>query len=149
MFGNIGNQALVSIDGTDMPVQSMFDSRFCSHKFKSNGLKFEVGVCIQTGDIVWINGSFRCGMADITIARQAVVSALEEGEMAEADGGYRGEPFYTKVPKAASSKSKEEAYMKTVARSRHETANKRLKIYGILKKAFRHDLTKHYVLFSC
>ena len=56
---------------------------------KSNGLKFEVGVCIQTGGIVWINGSFRCGMADITIARQAVVSALEEGEMAEADGGYR------------------------------------------------------------
>ena len=60
---------------------------------------------------------------------------------------YRGEPFYTKVPKDAS--SKEEAYLKTVARSRHETANKRLKIYGILKKAFRHDLTKHYVLFSC
>ena len=65
--------------------------------------------------------------------------------MAEADGGYRGEPFYIKVPKDAS--SKEEAYIKTVARSRKKTANNRLKIYGILKKAFRHDLTKHSAVF--
>lgn len=145
MLGKIGNQALVTIDGTDMPVESMFDPKFCSHKFKSNGLKFEVGVCIETGDIVWINVPFRCGMGDITIARQAVISALEDGEMAEADGGYRGEPFYIKVPKDAT--SAEEFDMKNVARSRHETANKRLKIYGILKKAFRHDLTKHSAVF--
>ncbi|KAL3790235.1 hypothetical protein ACHAWO_001310 [Cyclotella atomus] len=67
--------------------------------------------------------------------RQAVLNALEREEICEADGGYNGEPFKIKTPKAAS--TAEEKYMKTVVQSRHETANKRFKIFEILKKRYR------------
>ena len=33
-----------------MPVQMNFAEKFLSHKFKGNGVKYEVGVCIKTGD---------------------------------------------------------------------------------------------------
>jgi hypothetical protein len=55
-LGDFGNKALVTLDGTDMPVQMIFFKKFMSHKFKGNGLKYEVGVCIATGCIVWIHG---------------------------------------------------------------------------------------------
>lgn len=74
---DIGNQALVTIDGTDMPVQMGFSKKFFSHKFKSSGVRYEIGMCIQTGHIVWINGPFRCGLPDIEVARQGVIGALD------------------------------------------------------------------------
>eukprot|EP00804_Cyclotella_cryptica_P009884 CCRYP_014185-RA/>CCRYP_014185-RA protein AED:0.05 eAED:0.05 QI:0/0/0/1/1/1/2/0/295 len=144
-LGDVGNDALTTIDGTDMPVQHRFDKKFYSHKFKSNGLRFEVGVCIQTGHIVWLNGPFCAGKNDITIAQQALIRALDEGEMVEADGGYAGEEHYIKVPKDAI--SREQSKMKQTARSRHESANSRLKIFQILKKEFRHKLMKHSSVF--
>jgi hypothetical protein len=140
-----GSKARVTIDGTNMPVQYEWDPRFMSHKFMSNALKYEIGVCIKSGNIVWINGPFCGGEHDITIARQAVIDAMDEDEMAEADGGYEGEKFSIKIPDDA--KSKDEGYMKQVARSRHETANKRFKIFEILRKRFRHDLEKHSECF--
>lgn len=144
-LGDIGNEALVSINGTDLPVQYCFNRRFFSHKFRSNGLRYELGVCLRTGDIVWINGPFRAGQSDINIARQAVTSALEDGEKVEADGGYDGEKLHIKIPTDAM--DAEEHRMKTIARSRHETANKRMKIYQILTKPFRHDLSKNSSAF--
>jgi hypothetical protein len=108
-------------------------------------LKYEVCVCIQSGNIVWVNGPFRGGEHDITIARQALLDALDEDEMVEADGGYAGEQFYIKIPKDAS--SEEEKWMKQVTRSRHETANKRFKIFEILRTRFRHELEKHSSCF--
>eukprot|EP00804_Cyclotella_cryptica_P008160 CCRYP_004634-RA/>CCRYP_004634-RA protein AED:0.21 eAED:0.21 QI:0/-1/0/1/-1/1/1/0/100 len=100
-----------------MPVQHRFDKKICSHKFKSNGLKYEVGVCIQSGNIVWINGPFRGGECDLNIARHAVIGALDEGEMVEADGGYEGEPFYIKISKDVT--GEEQKRMKTITRARH------------------------------
>ena len=73
-MGDCGNKALVTLDGTDMPVQMKFSEKFMSHKFKGNGLKYEVGVCIVTGRIVLIHGPSRAGESDITLARQAFVS---------------------------------------------------------------------------
>jgi hypothetical protein len=49
------------------------DPKFCSHEFKSNGLKYEVGVYIQSGNIVCDNGPFCGGENDLTIAHQAVI----------------------------------------------------------------------------
>ncbi len=43
---------LVTLDGTDMPVQMKFSKKFMSHKFKGNGLKYKVGVCIVTAQVV-------------------------------------------------------------------------------------------------
>lgn len=143
--GDKGYAARVTVDGTDMPVQHHFDPKFMSHKFKSNGLKYEVGVCILSGNIVWLHGPFRGGESDIEIIRSAMLDALDKNEMVEADGGYRGEEFYIKCPNDAS--SSEQRYMKTVARSRHETANERFKIFDILRTKFRHPLEKHSMCF--
>ena len=128
-----------------MPVQHHFDPKFMSHKFKSNAVKYEVGVCILSGNIVWINGPFRGGESDITIIRQAALDALDKNEMIEADGGYNGEPYYIKCPNDASSRN--QRYIKTVARSRHETTNKRFKIFEILKIRFRHSMLQHSMCF--
>jgi hypothetical protein len=51
-LGNTGNKALVTLEGTDMPVEMKFSEKFMSHKFKGNGLKYKVGVCIATGHVV-------------------------------------------------------------------------------------------------
>eukprot|EP00804_Cyclotella_cryptica_P027370 CCRYP_008812-RB/>CCRYP_008812-RB protein AED:0.16 eAED:0.09 QI:0/-1/0/1/-1/0/1/0/164 len=129
-----------------MPVQHRFDPKYLSHKFNSNGLKYKVGVCIQTRHIVWINGPFRSGFHDIDICRRALIGALDEDEDVEADGGYQGEPHYLTIPKDA--KDREEWFMKTDVQSHHETANKWLKIFDILRKQFRHDLRKHSSVFK-
>jgi len=68
--GDIGNACKVSVDGTDFRIFNWkpFWSGWFSHKFKGPGVRYEVGLCIRTGDIVWINGPFPCGQyPDITI----------------------------------------------------------------------------------
>ena len=55
-MGNSGFKALVTLDGTNMPVEIKFANDFMSHKFKGIGLKNKVSVCIVTGQIVWIHG---------------------------------------------------------------------------------------------
>jgi hypothetical protein len=45
------------------------------------GLRYEIAICIQTGEPVWINGPFPCGSwPDLIIARNALVDALDAGE---------------------------------------------------------------------
>jgi len=83
---------LETLDGTDMPVEMKFAKEFMSHKFKGNGLKYEVGVCIATGHIVWVHGPSRAGESE------AFVSFLNDDEMAVADSGYRGEIRSIKTP---------------------------------------------------
>jgi hypothetical protein len=67
-LGDCGNKALATLDGTDMPVQMKFCKNFMSHKFKGNGLKYKVDVCIATGQIVWIHGPSQAGINNITLA---------------------------------------------------------------------------------
>ena len=130
-----------------MPVQMKFSEKFMSHKFKGNGLKYKVGVCIATGRIVWIHGPSRAGMNDITLARQAFVSFLNDNEMAVADSGYRGEMHHIKTPDLMHFRSGEEYYDAAVARARHETVNSRFKNKQVLVKRFRHSLAFHSSCF--
>ena len=143
--GDTGNQALTTFDGTDLKCEMRFNKKYFSHKFKAGGVKYEIGVCIATGHIVWINGPFRCGMHDITVFRQAAIDALEEEEKVEADGGYKGESLHINTPNLYGPKQLE--VMKSGARGRHETVNKRIKIFGILKQNFRHEKSFHSSCF--
>ena len=68
--GYCARLCLVMVDGTDFWICELkpFTKHFYSHKFVKAGLCYEVGVCIQTGFIVWINGPFAVGKySDITI----------------------------------------------------------------------------------
>ena len=74
-----GSRCLVSIDGTDFRIEepTIWDPKWHSQKFNGPGLRYEVGVCIQTGDIVWINGPYPPGeWNDLQIALDELVYML-------------------------------------------------------------------------
>ena len=146
-MGDIGNDALVTIDGTDMKVQMHYDKRYFSHKFHSKGLRYEVGICILTEYIVWINGPFQCGIPDIEIARQCLVGNLTLNEMVEADNGYEGEDWHIRTPAAQHYRSNKEKQTKRRTAQRHETVNERLKNFNVLSNAFRLPLKRHSSCF--
>lgn len=138
----------MTVDGTDFRIEEPkpFSSRWYSHKFKGPGLRYEIGVCIQTGWIVWVHGAFPCGRYnDITIFRRALQKLLDDGERVVADGGYKdkGEGT-TETPTGYNTFDQ---YMKSMARARHETINRRFKEFNILGHRFRGSLKEHKCIF--
>ena len=146
--GNSRKTCKVTVDGTDCRIYEPkpFNKKWFSHKFWKAGLRYEVAVCIKTGDIVWTNGPFPCGRwPDIRIFRRNLIRMLGFGEMVEADLGYRGEPNYVRTPHNYLSRSDRRAKKKT--RARHETVNKRLKDFRCLSSVFRHERRDHQPCF--
>lgn len=145
---DVGNDCLVTIDGTDCKIPNVKgqEKAFRSHKFKHAGLRYELAVCIATGWIVWLIGPFPCGdWPDIVIFRFALKHLLEGKEQVEADDGYIGDdPLKTKVPKSMVHNHDEKMLInRTKVRRRHETANGRIKMFGCMKDSFRHDISFH------
>ena len=142
---------MTSNDGVDFeiaepwPYNRYISKRWYSHKFKGPGIRYLIGVAILTGDIVHISGPYPCGdWPDVKIFKQDIVPELDANERVEADGGYASlDPQYTKTPESASSRE-ESKDLKNKVRARHETVNKRLKQWAILRKVFTNtDLKKH------
>ena len=87
-----GNDCLISDDGTDFRVAEM-GRRWYSFKYKKSGVRYKVGLCILTGEIVWIAGPYECGKCnDISIFRNVLMTKLGPAKRVEADDGYIGEP---------------------------------------------------------
>ena len=141
----------MSVDGTDFRIirPSRDDlKKIYSHKFKSSGLRYEVALCIQTGDLVWTNGPFPCGSyPDISIFLQDLAPLLREGERVEADLGYAGWPDFVDTPKDNVFGDAHQAQAKAFVRARHEHVNSRLKNFKILSERFRHDRATHGLVF--
>jgi hypothetical protein len=139
----------VSVDGTDFRIYepTPFNKGWYSHKFHGPGVRYELGLSIYSGDIVWVNGPFPCGQwPDIKIFRSKLINQLEQDEiMVEADNGYRGEP--SKIRLKDDYNDLTEKKQKDEIRSRHETVNRRFKQFGALGQVFRHDLSKHVDVF--
>ena len=139
----------MTIDGTDCRIETPWIkwNGWSSHKFnKKAALRYEVGVGIQSGDIVWVAGPFPAGRySDITIFRMFLKPLLLDGERVEADCGYDGDPK-TCTPENML-RSKRRASRAAFARNRHETANGRIKIFNALGSVFRHDKEKHGFVF--
>jgi hypothetical protein len=116
----------VSVDGTDFPVSRSDKKKYFSHKFKNSGLRYEVAISIQTGDIVWVNGPFPCGeFPDIKIFRLGLKTKLRYlEEKVEADDGYMGEHDYIELPYNHGGAGQKQIKVKQNLRSRHETCNK-------------------------
>lgn len=140
---------MVTVDGTDFEIYepTPFSPGWYSHKFKGAGLRYEVALAISTGDIVHINGPFPCGnYPDITIFRSKLKGMLRDGEMVEADNGYRGEHNHVRTP--VDYVSTTDKKQKAKAMARQETINRRFKQFGALKQVFRHDISVHRVVFE-
>ena len=139
----------MSIDGTDFRVAE-HGPAWSSHKYNmKSGVRYEVGLCIATGDIVWINGPYNCGRwPDISIFRNSLLSHLAPNERVEADDGYIGEaPRYVKCPKSIANVPEKE-YMQQRVRNRQESVNNRFKFWGILKQVYKqHRISSHADVF--
>ena len=131
------------------PYEREWSKRWFSPKFKGAGLRYEIGISILGGDIVWVNGPFPCSQyPDIAIfMNHGLKDMLEENERVEADDGYKGaDPEFAKTrsgvfhPNLGSD-------VRNKVRARHETCNKRIKQFGALKDVFRHHITKHSTVF--
>jgi hypothetical protein len=105
-----------------------------------------MGVYIQTGDIVCVNGPFKCGeWPDINIFCRDLKGRLAPGEKVETDAGYRGDDSI-RTPN-------EVAHMvdwraKSVAHARYEKINHRFKKLYALGGVFRHHHRMHKPVFS-
>jgi len=145
-----GRDVRVSVDGTDFRIeeQTPFDKAWFSHKFKGPGLRYEVGVCIQTGHIVWTNGPYRCGKwPDIKIAKEKLFRCLDAGEKVIADNGYGTSGVYTIIPKNIENPSVKHVH--GMIRARHEIVNRRLKQWQVLGGGrYRAALHKHKKYFG-
>lgn len=143
----------MSIDGIDVRIpqqgHAIAGNPFSSHKFAGKcALRYEIGVDILAGNVVWIEGPYAAGKyTDLTIFRTSLIHWLDPYERVEADDGYIGEaPQRVKCPSSAANPT-ENLAMQNRVRSRHETLNGRLKNWEILKQPFRHNILDHGDVF--
>eukprot|EP00536_Pseudo-nitzschia_multiseries_P015770 jgi/Psemu1/43791/gm1.43791_g len=123
-----------------------------SHKFNGPAVKYEVGVCLKTGWIVWINRPFVGSKNDGTIYKEGLSNLLHDDEAVEVDRGYRG---HDKMKLPDMGLTGIERKMKSNAQSQHETVKGRLKIFNVLTSHFRNMKTnrqgmmqKHKISFE-
>ena len=143
-----GSLCLVTVDGTDFKINepTPFSRKWYSWKINHAGLRYEVGVCIQTGWIVWINGPYAPGhWPDLAISRDGLCDELDRDEVFLADGTYADGYGWCETPTGLKNRDQR---MKAKARARHEKVNGRLKFFGALERCFRHHRKKHGRVFS-
>jgi hypothetical protein len=93
----VGNDCTMTIDGTDfqIPQQGAAErgNAFASHKYAGKlALRYELGVDILAGNLVWIQGPYPAGKYnDFKIFNNVIRHYLEPGKRVEADSnGYVG-----------------------------------------------------------
>jgi hypothetical protein len=137
------------VDGTNFWIAKGYSKPFWSYKFKKSGLRYEVGLSIQTGDICWLSGLYAPGKRNyLSIFRDLLVSMLEPGKRCETDRGYQGAtPACVKCPGVVEA-DPNTAQIQQRIRSRQETVNKRLKNWVILSTMYCHNLLEHQTVFG-
>lgn len=139
----IFESCLLSIDGTDCPIQEPipFSSDWWSHKLNRAGLRYEIGISLSRGYIVWVNGPYPCGThRDIDIFQSGIKRRLLPEELVLADRGYPDFNCCINVPELTPAVSQK--YL-----ARHETCNGRMKSFKSLSSTFRHSHEKHALCF--
>ncbi len=92
------NDCTMTVDGTDFRVPqkgvTTKGNAIASHKYVGkSSLRYELGVDILTGNLVWIQEPYPAGKyTNIKIFNNVLRNFLEPGERVEADEGYRGHP---------------------------------------------------------
>jgi hypothetical protein len=146
----VGNDCLMSIDGTDFHILQKGPA-FASHKYAGkSALRCELGINILAGNLVWVSGPYPAGKwNDVIFFLNELAHCLGPGERVEADNGYVGHADKIKCPNNNCNPA-ENLAMQARVRSLHETFNARLKFWGILGQTYRHDILKHgSVFYAC
>ena len=73
----------LSVDETDVRTEepTPFNPKFYSHKFKSAALRYEFGIFVTSGHIVWVHGPYPAGeFSDQSIFNRRLQRMLVKGE---------------------------------------------------------------------
>lgn len=138
----------MSVDCTDCPFQQILiehpteegkkiiNKNLYSFKFKGPGLRYELAVSLLNDDIVWLSGPHLPGMKnDLQIFRSGLLHMLEPGERCEADKIYLGDaPKFIKCPGMVGIHDDDRGKR---VEARHETVNKRLKIFSCVANRYK------------
>jgi hypothetical protein len=143
---------LLSVDGVHFRVnepRTEPSSKWCSHKHKSAGLAYELGISIYKNRLVWIKGPFKAAVHDRTIfLREGLADKIPAGKKAVADRGYRGEKGKEKLSIRNPRDSDALKQFKKRVRARHENFNARIKVFKILAERFRHGVKRHKAILE-
>lgn len=154
--GDRNNDCLISVDTLDFqipepyPFEKGWSERWVSHKNNKPGLRYEIALSIIGGDICWTNGPFPCGSHNDwkIFSQEGLAHQLEVNERVEADDGYRaGDPDLCKTPYSPYHPKGNKDVRRRVM-GRQEAINKKIREWQILKRVFRHDISKHSSVFS-
>ncbi len=151
--GDIGNNCLMPIDGTDFRIpqtgKATTSNWFASHKYVGkSALRYKIWVNILGGDLVWIQGPYPAGQfTNIKNDKKVLRQFLKTGKCIEADKGYLGAANEIKCPNNSCNPVKNKG-MQSCTQSHHETINRQLKMWGILKEVYRHDIKWHGKVFQ-
>ena len=127
----------MSSDCTDCPVFEPwpFSKKMFSKKFNGPGVKYDVGVCIKTGHIVWVDGPFVASHSESTLFKHGLGKHIFDGEKVEVDSGPKGDDRLVQPHVGKDSKERKQ---KSVVRGRQEGVNGRMKVYSVLTTHFHH-----------
>jgi DDE superfamily endonuclease len=122
-------------------------SKWYSWKHNGPGLTYELCVDIHRQKLLWIGGPRPAGTPDIALCKETgVLEKIPAGRKIIGDKGYRGVP--DKITTPTGDESNNVKIFKGRARARHETINKRIKSFGIIRQQFRSDIGYHRMAFE-
>lgn len=153
-FQNGVNMVNMVLDATECPIEKPIDwttqNRYYSGKKKKHTIKYEVGVQINTGKIVWVAGGLPGSIHDLTMAKSCrIIGTLLPGERILADKGYTGDDHFL-VPFKSPGSESERMWNKGINETRVivENTYNRIKVFNCLKSTWRNDIDLHIFAFS-
>lgn len=144
-FGNYFMNCLVSIDGTDTPIQEpyQFSTEWYSYKLNGPGWRYSIGLSINIPDICWINEPFKPGIVTgLEIFRHKLKSGLEEEDRIYGDRIYRD----VKCLNKDDVNGNDYRFLCRIL-ARREILHGRLKRFNVLNNPFSHELQFHAECF--
>lgn len=135
----------VSEDGTDLRIQEpkSYERKWYSHKFKSAGLRYEIGISVTSGQIVWVHGPFPAGeYNDRGIFNLKMLSYLSDNGKVLGDLVYKG----SKVVHGMIRNDENNKQARNL-RAYDEQVNGKIKSFSSNTQKWRHPLTKHHYCF--
>jgi hypothetical protein len=145
----------MALDATECPIERPLDwltqRQYYSGKKKRHTIKYEVGVHLSTGRIIWLVGGIPGSVHDVKIAASnGIVDQILNGEWILADKGYTDSelPFLTPFKNPQTDEEVQWNSYINQARAIVENTYGRIKSFGCVKSIWRHDLELHPIAFK-
>jgi hypothetical protein len=134
----------------ERPLNNIIQHLYYSGKTRKHTIKYEIGIQLQTGKIVWLSGGVPGSVHDLTVVRNCgLPSKLLSGEFILADKAYIGENYFLHPIKPAITLEEKElnAAISSIRETVEHTIH-RIKIFGCTQQKWRHNLNLHPIIFK-